>query len=1013
MFNICKASAGSGKTYKLTGFYLKMLFEQDSFSTERYKSILAVTFTNKATSEMKQRILKELFRLSQGESGYMEELLELDSVRKRYPFRESAVEFVKKHSARLLRTILNDYSLFNVSTIDRFLQQIMRAFAREIGHYTSYDISLDTDIILSYSIDQLLDDLENNKTLLKALVELSLDSVEKGESWNIVPKVMNLAKELFSERYKVAAEGFEHELFDKTKISAYIKSLRRVISERTDEVRRAGERALAIMESVGLEPSDFSGGSRSFANTFIRMSHGVTDAPSATFVSKMEADDVAQWFSRGASLAKIFSASSRFEEMKMCGKVLIDPEARRRYANAVEIERSISVLYILGDVRKAVEKYTHDNNTVLLSETTDFLLKVIEGSDTPFIYEKIGGRIDNYLLDEFQDTSLLQWKSLKPLVEESLDGGNDSLAVGDVKQSIYRWRGSDWRLMKEGIAKEFSMIKEEMLDCNWRSARNVVEFNNRFFRFATEDAHRLIREIYEDVEQRIPEKGDKIEGYVRISFVEYENTPLENEEVLSRLVYHVKNALEAGYRENQIAVLVRTNAEGEKVADYLSLSGYKIVTDDSLKIARSTAVRRVVNTLRYIDNPDNKMARYLGGGELVKVEEKSLYDICEEIISSLSENERRDIPFLEAFMDTVLDFVSSEGSDVGAFLKWWDDSSDHLYINVPEGESSIRIMTIHKSKGLEFKVVILPYFIGSFTMRNPDSFLWLSTSKMEEPFNMLPVVPLSVRKGLEATDFADSYDKEALYSRIDLYNVWYVAFTRAVEQLYVIAPLKRDSREGSLAALLNRFCKDPGSRMIKVGEEGEEYRVGEPFMPERPVVEEVMEKRDLAASIYKREKISERLKISFSGSEFFTSERDKSRIRGIALHQILSNVEVESDLPKAIDMAVADGIISFAEKESVGRRLRDMISSVSSHHWFDGTYFLYNERTIMTREGDNYRPDRVMVLGKKAIVVDYKFGTKRSNMYKKQVKGYVSLLNEMGYNEVKGYLWYKEGIELI
>ena len=998
MLEICKASAGSGKTHKLTGEYLKMLF---SGGTDRYKSILAVTFTNKATGEMKQRVLEELHRLaSGGKSPFAEELAAIGRFAEMGAAGsppDAVDEAVRRHASALLSAILNDYSLFNISTIDRFFQQVLRAFAIETGHFSSYSVEINDSSILALAVDELMNSIDDNEELLQWLIDLSIEAVENGRDWNSVPQLIRLGTELFREPFKLAVRGAGVELAGRATIAECGKVMRRIVREFREESRKMADQAADIMKRYGLSPSDFKGGSRSFMNYFDRLRSGRYESPSATFVAMAE-EEPSGWCSSSARSRKQDIISAWHAGLGELVRRAADQERLAAYFTAQEILRNLSVAGILSDIETQVRDHCRRNNLVLLSDTPRFLSDIIGGSDTPFIYERVGSRLDNYLLDEFQDTSRMQWGNFEPLLRDSVDAGHPCLIVGDVKQSIYRWRGSDWRLLDTEVASGFDPRKviSGTLAFNWRSSEDVVGFNNSFFGAAgTLTGDGFIGRIYSDAVQKLPQGSRRPEGHVRVVFTEGRNADMAEESYQQRILEAVRTLLEHGYMPGDIAFLVRTRVEGASISDLLIANGYSIMTEDSLRISSSPAVRRVVDRLREL----------AAGREAVK--EKSLYNICESMLrDNPARKEEGGAAFVNAFLDCVLEYIGTEGSDISGFLNWWDSEGAGRPVSAPEGRDALRVITIHKSKGLEFKAVIIPYLQIPFVPRgNSSKYIWCSSSV--PPFDMLPVYPLECRSSLEQTVFAGEYRREMQLEAVDAVNVAYVAFTRAVQELLVFALVRPQQKDGPLppSSVSNILYNHLSPRLMDNVYESGEWTV--PFRKSGEGGTAGAEMADVPSV-----PLGDRLRLSLSGEEFFS--KDSLRMRGIVLHGILSKVETASDLEGAVRDAVLSGILPGKDGPQVLGRLSTMLRDVAGRHWFDGTYRLMNETPILSPGGESYRPDRMMFSrdGRKAVVVDYKFGRRRDGEYRSQVRGYMELLKQMGYEDVEGWLWYGEdGVE--
>ena len=1019
MLSVYKASAGSGKTHSLSREYLSMLLSSDF----AYRHILAVTFTNKATEEMKRRIIEELDKLSDEskKSDFIPFLCE------KFNFSDDPKENerrIREKARNVLVAILHDYSAFSVSTIDKFFQQTMRSFAREIGKNSAYSVEVDESFILEQAIDNLILELgnEENKDILNWLITFSLNTIENGNGWDIRSAIKGFASELFKEAYRLNRSGLAHTLNDKKALISYIDALNQVINDYESRGSDIGRRAIQLIQSAGLELSDFTGGSRTPINYFKKLAEKreFEKLPSK-FESMAESADN---FTTASTKKSNPSLASRICDIANNGLIELTKEAikfyeeRKTYFTAKAISEKIYILGILTDIDSFVQKYSRENNKLLLSETNELLNKIIDGSDTPFIYEKIGTRIDNYMLDEFQDTSILQWKNFYPLLLDSLSSGKENLIVGDVKQSIYRWRGSEWRLLNSGISESFdsSSVQENVLTENWRSSPEIVEFNNSFFRFASSFADNLmslsgeisVSNIYSDAEQQVPDSRKDKRGHVLVNFVEKQESDQEtNDSVLSQLPDILKRLQSNGYSLGDIVFLVRKNKEGQRLAEFLIEQGFGVISDDSLFVSNALIIKKIIAVLRHLNNPEDKICarsvEILG----IDLSEKSLditmsmYQMCEEIIQSLnSEHSQSDSVYIQAFKDIVLDFTSRNGSDIALFLEWWDEYGVRKCISSPQENDSVRVMTIHKSKGLGMKVVIIPFFSLELSQKGIQNTIWCSTENT--PFSAIPSVPVTLSSKLKNSFFENDYILETTKNFVDSLNLAYVAFTRAKQELIIFCERAEDKAKESdsiksISQILYKQLFDDSKDGV--------YELGEWTVVDR----ESSEKQDGLNIAFKQGRFPhDKLKLSFKADDFF--DKDNRREYGLIMHDILSVVETKSDLEVAVEKEVLKGTIMSFEAESLIKRLSSMIDSVQERDWFTGAYEILTERDIILPGGEIYRPDRVMIDkdNSKAIVVDYKFGLKHEGRYNRQIENYISILSKCGYSEVEGYLWYLE-----
>lgn len=1071
MLTIYKASAGAGKTHKLTGEYLLLLFS----APNAYKRILAVTFTNKATDEMKRRIIEELFKLASGESSDYMGLLA-------GRYRKSELQ-IRDFARNILITILHDYSAFNISTIDRFFQQTVRAFTREIGLQGGYGIEMDRDVVLNESIDNLLLSLDRpeNKELLNWMLRFAEDKVESGSEWVLQKDIKKLSEELFKESYKNEENEVRADIADKGELEKYKETLFGIIRSTEKNVQMLGEKALRIMKESGLQVEDLKNGSRSPLMQFNRWANGEFNAPSATFLllkdnpdacyKKTTPEDVQQricrMFNNGLNDC-ICEIIHQFEDMS-------------DYYTAKEIVRYYYTLGILSDISRYVADYRTEKNVMLIADTTELLHKVIGDSSTPFIYEKTGTRIDHYMIDEFQDTSRMQWENFRPLIEESLAASFDNLIVGDVKQSIYRFRNSDWELLDHLLDKEFlpDELKNETLKDNWRSCREIVRFNNSFFTISPSLLQQLynetvgssalsdekkkeyalrIEQAYDESCQRVPAAFQEKEGHVRIEFIEDSVLQGWKELSLERLPGIIMQLQDNGYQAKDIAILTRTNIEGADVVESLLTyqgkhpdSGYnfEIISDDALYLGSSRTVQFFIALFRFLHHPEDQtreriaLLNYfvLKGTEkqecfslkffpeplrsrlLSEISRKPIYELVESLLLLFSDEiPKTEQIFMLALLDSISEFSRKENPDLGRFLEWWDEKGYRTAINTPDGQDAIRVLTIHKSKGLGFKAVILPF--GNWEIDHKPGkqpILWCRPQK--KPFDRLHLVPVRYGQALANTIFAEPYFDEKLYAFIDNLNTLYVAFTRAKEELIVLAPCpkKREgdngtvARIGSIADLLWNTCSsaiekktddfsllplndffDKDSLLFECGrwwtpasKEGESFHIGESEM-----------NRIFSVSP------DERLHLRMYGKNYFIG--DMHRKYGNLMHDLLSEIRTVADIRLAVEHYFLKGIIAKQEMDPLICRLEELLSKPEVQEWYDGSSIVYNEIDILAPDAGMKRPDRVLLKDGKVTVIDYKFGEQTSKRYHRQMENYIKLIKAMGYVDVKAYLWYVE-----
>ncbi|MDH6312686.1 ATP-dependent helicase/nuclease subunit A [Parabacteroides sp. PFB2-10] len=1051
MLTIYRASAGAGKTHRLTGDYLRLLFLHPG----AYRRILAVTFTNKATDEMKTRIIEELYLLaSNKKSDHLKDLMR----QTRWDEKR-----LREEARRVLVVILHDYSAFQISTIDRFFQQTMRAFTREIGLRGGYGLEMDERLVLTEAVDNILADLDKkeNRELLNWLLRFAEDKVEEGGEWNLRRDIMALSSEVFKERFKQSSDQISQNIADKGALEAYRKTLQALIQATEADAKKLGDKGMEMMQRAGLHPSDFKWGKSSGLSFFEKLAAGAMDAPKDRFLGL--ADNVDNWYTKttdpekGIAIIRLFDAGMN----ELVKSVFTFFESLTSYYTAKEITRYYYTLGILNDISGKIAEYREEKNVMLIADTTELLSKVIDGSEAPFIYEKTGTRIDHYMIDEFQDTSSMQWHNFRPLLHESLAATHDNLIVGDVKQSIYRFRNSDWKLLDEEVVHDFrpELIAEQTLTENWRSCRKVVEFNNSFFATApallqamynealmesslNEEERGLfatkILSAYKENSQEVAPPFKIKEGHVRIEFIEEQEEKPWKEEAMERLPSLLERLQDNGYRLSDIAVLTRTNYEGALVADTLLAcqeeragNGYRydIISDDALFVGSSLAVRFVIALLGYLTHPEEKtyeqMARFSwyamkGIDDTIEPffpeEEKSnllaliplsLYEMTEGLCrlygDHFPDNEQA---FLQAFLDLVAEYTRQENADARRFLKWWEETGVRKTIASPDGQDAVRIMTIHKAKGLGMPVVILPFGDWEIDHRPTQSvILWCKPQ--QAPFDRLYLVPVRYGKNLGNTHFAVDYFNEKLYAYIDSLNTLYVAMTRAKEEMIVFAPKPKKLTKSGEVEKTDSIAKLMWAGLQPDIEE-DVYESGTWWMHERK--EKAKEKEEIAIRRLDSVSFDDRLHLRLYGKGFFFD--NKERKRGVLMHELLSRIRSREDIETSVNSYHLEGLINKEENDELIERLSRLLSDDRVKSWYTEPTRVLNEVEILFGKGESRRPDRVMLHGEKAIVVDYKFGEVKEVKYQKQVKSYMQLITEMGYSEVEGYIWYVESGEI-
>ena len=1022
---VYKASAGSGKTFTLAVEYIKLVVA----NPQAYRQTLAVTFTNKATEEMKMRILSQLYgiwRQLDDSRHYINKVCEGLGI---------TPEAASERAGMALRLLLHNYSYFRVETIDSFFQSMLRNLARELELTANLRVGLNDNEVEEQAVDQLIDSLQATDLMLQWLLRYIMDNINDDRSWNVIGQIKQFGKTIFRDYYKQESQKLNEVIGQKDFMDHYAATLREERAKARERIQQIAETFFDILEREGLSVDDFSGKSRGVCGIFLKMQRGVFDE---SIITKTVADTLgnpSKWVTKTHQRAQFLQALAEAElDPILHYAVEEQPRQWRRFKSADLTLRHLSQLRLLGTIESKVRQLNEDQNRFLLSDTQQLLHDLIDGSDSPFIFEKIGTQLEHIMIDEFQDTSTVQWKNFKVLLREAMSHqGSSSLIVGDVKQSIYRWRSGDWRLLAD-IEREFAdngtQVEVKVLDTNYRSQTGVIRFNNAFF---AEAARQEEVTAYGDVEQKWP-AGRTEEGLVSIRLLpsaDYQQTTLET------IANQVSDLLETGVKADRIAILVRANNYIPLIANYLQehLPEVRVVSDEAFRLDASPAVQMIVHALHLLYHPDDNIARAflakactgrLDGPlpeayadhreELLRL---PLYELTEQLLTIFDESlGSSQSAYLCAFFDHVATFAAEGSNDGHAFLREWEEHLRSKTIQSPE-TNGLRIISIHKSKGLEFDNVIIPFC--DWRMEHSD-ILWCHPK--EAPFNALPLVPIDYsQKGMKGTVYEADYDEEHQQVTVDNLNLLYVAFTRASRSLFVIG--KRGSRS-SRSAIIEQVLPQlqlPGATLtgemdtdapltFTYGSIGHsQFTIDNPpLTSHNPFLQE---STPIAVNIVAHSQ-SVAFKQSNQSLRFATAEEDEIQTRrdsyiqlGSVLHEVFATIGTTTDIDKALKRLEVEGIIY--DQHITRSRLEDLIrqrlASPRVAEWFAPHWRLYRECTILLPDGREQRPDRVITDGRQTIVIDFKFGRERDE-YHTQVREYMLLLNQMGLPHVQGFLWF-------
>ena len=1068
---VYKASAGSGKTFTLAVEYIKHLI----LNPHAYRQILAVTFTNKATAEMKERILQQLYGIWQGDpasDAYLARIKEgvrgikSEKLRMKNEGGDEDEE-LRRRAGMALQYMLHDYSRFRVETIDSFFQSVMRNLARELELSPNLNIELNNAEVLSDAVDSLIEKLTPASPVLAWLLDYINERIADDKRWNVSNEVKSFGRNIFDESYIERGEALRQCLRTPDTLKLYRDVLREMETEALEQMKGFYDQFEGELEGHALVPEDLKGGARSIGSYFRKLRDGKLsdkDVLNATLQNSLA--DAKNWATKTSARKDDIIRLAESSLMPL----LQDAERLRprnsRTINSCRLSlQHLNKLQLLNHIDEEVRTLNREHNRFLLSDTNALLHKLVREGDSSFVFEKIGANIRNVMIDEFQDTSRMQWDNFRLLLLEGLSQGADSLIVGDVKQSIYRWRNGDWGILNS-LGNELNNfpVRVETLKTNRRSETNVIRFNNRLFAAAVDYLNNLhldelkedclpLKRAYADVAQESP-KSEK-RGYVKASFLEPDEEHNYTEQTLLALGEEVERLLQAGVQLNDITILVRKNKNIPPIADYFDKELHlPIVSDEAFRLDASLALCMLMDALRYLSNPEDKIARaslimnyklQITGeaaadlnGILTEHPETALpeaftariealrlmplYELLEELFSLLgmSRIEKQDA-YLFSFFDAVTEYLQSNSSELDGFIRYWDETLCNK--NIPSGEvDGIRILSIHKSKGLEFHTVLIPFCDWKLENETNNQLVWCAPTC--EPYNAISLVPVTYSATMAESVYRPDYLHERLQLWVDNLNLLYVAFTRAGKNLILWS--KKEQR-GTVAELLaNTLPLIAGQGEGRWDEEAAIYESGAlcPSAVQSASVTELPAVNKLAQ---KPAKLPVHMESMLHDIEFRQSNRSADFIAGVdesessqrfinrgrLLHTLFSAIGTEADIDDAISRLVFEGIIGRTETEEEIRRLTTRAFSLPQvKDWYSGEWTLFNECDIIWQENGELRtrrPDRVMMRGEEIVVVDFKFG-KPNKKYNKQVQGYMQLLVRMGYAapNISGYLWYVE-----
>ncbi|MDB0006755.1 UvrD-helicase domain-containing protein [Flavobacteriales bacterium] len=1039
---IYRSSAGSGKTYTLVRNYIRiaLLGDGKDFFPRYFRHILAITFTNKAASEMKERVLSFIADLSKGvgkgkPNSFFSHIQQDTSLTE---------EEIVERSQKILTAILHNYTDLSISTIDKFVFRIVRTFAHDLQMAQAFEVEMDQDQLIQPTVSFLISRIGTNEELSKALVSFAISKADEGKSYNLERSLEEFSKHLFSEKSEKFIDSLSQVSINdclevKDELNAEMMAFENVLLEKRSEF-------LEFCKRHNLVAGDFTG--KYFYNYFdnFKKRSSKTFFPSKSVKKNVDNN---HWCKKEADEDKksIIETNSAYL-IQLFNQV--QEHIGKEYKNYVFnklLSKNIYSIAVLNELSKELDQFKEENNVKHISEFNNAIAEIIRKEPAPFIYERLGERYHHFLIDEFQDTSVMQWHNLLPLVHNSLSEGYQNLIVGDAKQSIYRWRGGEVeqfvQLPNEILQSEmlpnpeelkqslWNNAEEKVLSDNWRSHKEIVNFNNAFFTKLKTVISPELQKIYTSNEQNPMGKDG---GYIHID-LSPKSKDFFKAEVMQKIILQIHELRSLNYSLKNMAILCRTKKETFEAASSLNTAGINVLSDEALLLNASKEVHFVLSLLEFLHQPSEKVAQtfiltYLhqrennekipihnllqlvGEGDIKSfysyleslgirfvpqsLWELPIYDLVERLIQVFNLSST-DI-YLQYFLDAVHKFSIKNSNDVSAFLEWWEKNNEKEAIVVAEDTEAVKVMTVHKSKGLEFPIVFIPF---NWKIGKPADELWVDA---KGKIKKMKVALLDNTKELEKSDYAELHKGESDKSLMDDLNVLYVAMTRPKEQLYIYTESFGSSDKfNSLSQLIAHYFKDTAAEFpVRIGQ----------LLPKQNTDEEELDNGYHLSytSLANWRKV---IQLKNNSNQLWDVNLDRQQW-GSLLHDALSKIHYLEDKEKVLNDLERNGLLTSELKSKLRSRLDDLLNDDEIKPFFSDEWEVKTEQEILLDSGDTYIPDRLLIKGDEVKVIDYKTGSsKRMESHKSQVDNYSNLLKMMGFRKISKYIIYTENIEKV
>jgi ATP-dependent exoDNAse (exonuclease V) beta subunit len=1022
-FQVYNASAGSGKTFILVKEYLKLLLQSDDFYL--FQRILAITFTNKAAGEMKERVLKNLFEFSKHDfSNKPNDMFQMI-------ISETGLkaEKIQKRAIGILQFILRNYSAFNIKTIDSFTNKLIKSFAFDLGMSLDFEVELDADSILKETIDVIISKIGIDKELTDILVEFAKQKTLEDKSWDIGRELFEISKLILNENDVVEIQKLENKSLRDFK-TLEIK-LKKIQKETEDKLAEIGKEGLDIIDKINIEHKDFY--YSQFPNFFKNLIHSISK------ISFQKDKGIAK-----SMQSKIFYTNGKSDEIKLKIDGVIDRlsvlylQAEKLFQDYFLnnlILKNLIPLAIINSINKVLEEIKLDGNIRLNAEFNQIISNHLKKQPVAFIYEKIGEKFKHFFIDEMQDTSVLQWENLIPLIDNTLSQEDAStLLVGDAKQAIYRWRGGKAEqfidLSIQGdLAKNnpFKIDKRiENLDTNFRSYSEIIDFNNKFF---THISKYFQQKTYQDLYKIGNQQNfnSKTGGYVQLKFLEECKNVEERNEIFPQKVYETILELDKNFDRNEISILVRKKTEGITIANFLSDKGVEIVSSETLLIKNNTKVDFIINLLYYLKDKNNQDAKFnvleflfhhlkikydkhefisslifLDLNEFFKALEiyqilytpqnfyqNPFYESIEEIIRSFSLTKVSDA-HIQFFLDFTFDYSQRKSKNNVSFLDFWEQKKEKLSIIASNNKNAVQIMTIHKSKGLEFPVVIFPYDLNIYYQKSPK--IWFDNLN-KETYNGFESILVSSSSKIENTGYygKELFKKQQEELELDNFNLLYVTLTRAKEQLFIITENKKNYKKLKyFSHFFIDFLKE-----LRVWEEGKLlYEFGE--SKRFSINDDKSLNTEMQVEFISTSWQEHQINIVANSSLLWDTDREDAIKFGNLIHDLMADINTEEDIPGNVNRLVTKGLIEQSQQDKITELLLGIVNHEKLKKYYQKGSNIVTEREILTDDKQIFIPDRLIFYKNKVTIIDYKTG-KWKNTHQQQIKKYALVLQKMNF----------------